>query len=147
MAWVHERIYAAGGGHIPQTWGAFAQATGITAVLHVSAERPARFQGPMPSSFLWLKADTEPLDAKIRRLAGEFVRQALEAGHKVLIHGQEGRHRVRWVYVAFRLCAGARVGQALREAAQKPWLGPYTTDRESWEAFHRLLRQEWVATN
>lgn len=140
MAWVHANIYAAGGEHIPRAWEAFAETTGITAVVHVAIEHPCRFQGPLPARFLWLRTDAEPIDQNLRRLAGEFVRRSLEAGHKVLLHGREGRHRVRWVYVAYRLCAGARLEQALREASEKPWLAPYRTDRASWESFHRELQ-------
>ncbi len=147
MAWVHASIYAAGGEHIPQAWEAFAETTGITAVVHVAAERPSRFQGPLPARFLWLKTAVEPLDQSLRRLAGEFVRQSLDAGHKVLLHGREGRHRVRWVFVAYRLCAGARLERALREAGEKPWLAPYDTDRASWETFHRQLQDSRPAAS
>jgi hypothetical protein len=35
MAWVEDRIYAAGGDHIPDTWGEFSGQAKITAVVHL----------------------------------------------------------------------------------------------------------------
>jgi hypothetical protein len=142
MTWVEEGIYAAGGDHIPQTWKDFAAQTGIRAVLHLSSTGPIPFAGTPPSRFLWLNLELElEADQEARRLAGEFVRDCRSQGQKVLLHCTHGRHRTRWTYVAYRLCMGHGLKGVLRDAAQKPWLGPYHTDRETWAAFRSYIRQ------
>jgi hypothetical protein len=35
---------------------------------------------------------------------------------------------------------GRRLSRVLREAAEKPWLAPYHTDRDMWEAFQEYLK-------
>jgi len=142
MTWVEDGIYAAGGDHIPQTWGAFAGQTGISAVLHLAHPAPSVFDGPPPARFLWLDLEHEQqAGEQERRLAGEFVRDSRAAGRSVLLHCPHGRHRTRWAYVAYRLCLGHGLKGVLRDAAQKPWLAPYHTDREAWAAFRSFLRQ------
>ncbi len=142
MTWVDERIYAGGGAHIPATWGAFARQTGISAVLHLNPARPEPFLGPPPQAFLWLDlADESQAGLDERWLAGRFLAAGIESGLRVLIHSGLGRHRVRWAYVAYRICVGRPVAAALRQAAQKPWLSPYRTDAAAWEAFARWARE------
>jgi hypothetical protein len=141
MTWVEDGVYAAGGEHIPATWGAFADQTGVTAVLHLSSSGPTPFLGIPPARFLWLDLELEEqADSKVRRLAGKFVRDSRAQGRRVLLHCTGGRHRTRWVYVAYRLCRGHGLKGVLRDAAQKPWLAPYHTDREAWIAFRNYLK-------
>jgi hypothetical protein len=142
MTWVENGIYAAGGDHIPQTWGAFADQTGITAVLHLSGSGPTTFAGRPAARFLWLGLEQEAeTDEQARRLAGEFVADCRAQGRRVLLHCTNSRHRTRWVYVAYRLCLGHGLKGVLRDAAQKPWLAPYLTDREAWVAFRSYMKQ------
>lgn len=141
MTWVHDQIFAAGGDHIPNTWGSFADQTGISVVIHLSGGKPANFNGPSPTGFLWLDIDEEtnaPVEARL--LAGRFLLECVEADQQVLIHSSQGRHRTRWVYVAFRLTSGARLRPTLRKAGEAPWMSPYTTDLDAWEAFEQALR-------
>lgn len=142
MTWVSEGIYAAGGEHIPKTWEAFSQQTGIRAVLHLSADRPQIFYGTTPANFLWLNiVDESQADLDARRLAGAYIRDCREAGQAVLLHSAEGRHRVRWAYVAHQLSLGRKITTVLREAAEKPWLAPYHTDQTLWQAFYTRIHE------
>ena len=142
MTWVEDRIYAAGGDHIPDTWGEFAEQTGITAVVHLRPGAPAVFRGPMPGSCLWLGiADESEAAADDRWLAGRFVVECLRAGHKVLLHSSLGRHRTRWVYVSWAIVEGRSAQAALRQAGDKPWLSPYHTSPETWDDFAREVRR------
>jgi hypothetical protein len=70
-----------------------------------------------------------------RCLAGRFIRSCLDREELVLLHSARGRHRTRWAFVAYCILSGVSVRAALRQAAEQPWLSPYHTDRESWEAF------------
>ncbi|MEE8121052.1 MAG: hypothetical protein V3T55_05955 [Anaerolineales bacterium] len=136
MAWVEESIYVAGGHHIPATWADFADSTGIGAILNLSTGGPTPFLGPTPRRFLWLRVEEEKTAGmKDRGLAAEFIQASLEAGEKVLLHSAKGRHRTRWAYVAYGLYVGRGLSRVLREAAEKPWLAPYHTDRDMWRAF------------
>jgi hypothetical protein len=140
MTWVADGIYAAGGEHIPATWDAFSLQTGIRAVLHLSPLQPLHFFGPVPDQFLWLDIEEESsADLDARQLAGEFILASQQAGQAVLLHSTQGRHRVRWAYVAHQLCAGRKLETVLREAAEKPWLAPYHTDLTLWQAFSARL--------
>lgn len=135
MSWVHDRIFAAGGFQIPQTWEAFQDQTGIDAVVHLSPGAPMHFAGPSPSAFLWLDiSDEDAADLEARRLAGGFVRDCLQDGRTVLLHSRLSRHRTRWVFVSFLLCSGASLSRALRAAEERPWLSPYHTDEARWQA-------------
>ncbi|MEW6568868.1 MAG: hypothetical protein AB1449_12020 [Chloroflexota bacterium] len=140
MTWVHDGIYAGGGDHIPVAWGSFADQTGIQAVVHLRRGAPAEFGGPPPAAFLWLNLDgEEEAGVEERWLAGNFVAEQLAAGRKVLLHSSRARHRTRWVYVAYQVCVGRQLRAALRQAAQRPWLSPYYTDRAVWEDFSRAV--------
>lgn len=142
MTWVEDRIYAAGGDHLPGVWAEFAAQTGITAVVHLRPGTPEVFRGPAPQAYLWLGIAEEAQAATADRwLAGLFVAECLRAGHKVLLHSSLGRHRTRWVYVAWAIVAGRPLQAALREAAAKPWLSPYHTSAETWEDFAREVRR------
>lgn len=142
MTWVEDRIYAAGGEHIPQTWAEFAHQTGIAAVLHLRPGAPASFQGPPPEAYLWLGLEDETEAGLAERwLAAAFVRDSLGAGRKVLIHSSLGRHRTRWIFVAWAIVDGRSTQTALRLAAARPWLSPYPTQPEAWEAFAREVRR------
>lgn len=135
-----DRIFAAGGDHIPAHWDEFAGQTGINAVLHLRPGRPAAFLGVPPESYLWIGVASETeADLEARWLAGRFVLAGLEGGGRILLHGSEGRHRVRWAYVAHLICAGRPVAVALHAAEIRPWLSPYPTDRWAWEDFARLV--------
>lgn len=141
MTWVHDRIYAGGGGHIPDDWEAFAEQTGISAVVHLAPGRPEAFRGRPPRAFLWLPiSDERDAGPEDRWLVGRFIDDCLEAGHKVLLHSSLGRHRARWAFVAYRIYAGRTAPAALREAAERPWLTPYLTDAAGWEAFAGEVR-------
>lgn len=141
MTWVEQSIYAAGGHHIPAVWTDFADSTGIGAILHLSGGGPELFLGPPPRRFLWLMVEEEKLAGlEDRWLAAEFIQNSLQAGEKVLLHSAEGRHRTRWAYVAYGLYMGRRLSRVLREAAEKPWLAPYHTDRDMWEAFQEYSK-------
>ena len=140
MSWVHDRIFAAGGFQIPETWAAFQDQTGVDAVVHLSPGSPMMFTGPAPAAFLWLDVEDEDgADLAARRLAGGFVLDCLKDGRTVLLHSRLSRHRTRWVYVAFLLAGGASVQRALRQAEERPWLSPYPTDESLWEALADAL--------
>jgi protein-tyrosine phosphatase len=142
VTWVEDRIYAAGGDHIPDTWGEFAEQTGITAVVHLRPGAPAVFRGPMPEACLWLGiADESEAAPDDRWLAGRFVVECLRAGQKVLLHSSLGRHRTRWVYVSWAIVEGRSAQAALRQAGGKPWLSPYHTSPETWDDFAREVRR------
>jgi hypothetical protein len=142
MTWVEEGIFAAGGDHIPHTWPEFTQQTGIQAVVHLAQARPARFEGRL-ARYLWLNVEREAeADIPTRELAAEFVRSCRESGLAVLLHCGSGRHRTRWIYVAYRLHTGASLRGVLRAAAEKPWMGPYHTDSGLWEAFCAHLQTQ-----
>jgi len=141
MTWVHDRIFAAGGNHIPTTWGDFADQTGVTAVLHLAPDKAASFQGPPPEAFLWLNVGEEAqISEGERHLVGRFLVDCLRAGKRVLLHSSLGRHRTRWAYVAYCISTGQSVRAALRQAAEQPWLSPYHTDVAAWEAFAGTIR-------
>jgi hypothetical protein len=136
VTWVHDRIFAGGGAHIPDRWDSFADETGITAIVHLSPGRPSRFRGRTPRAFLWLDVGDEPQAGFDERwLAGRFVETCLDDDLKVLLHSSLGRHRTRWAYVAYRIVAGRSAHAALREAGERPWLNPYPTDSAAWEDF------------
>ncbi len=136
LTWVDEGIFAGGGEQLPASWAGFAEQTGITAVVHLRPGRPAVFHGPMPERFLWLAvADETEAPGPDRLLAGEFVAGCLSEGRKVLLHSSLGRHRTRWVYVAYRILRGSSPQAAVRRASRQPWMSPYATDVTAWEAF------------
>jgi hypothetical protein len=140
MTWVHDGIFAAGGKHIPETWSEFADQTGVTAVLHLAPDRPTCFLGPPPEAFLWMDiADEMQADLDDRFLAAHFINDCLKAGHRVMIHSSLGRHRTRWVYVAFCILSGRSLRATLRRAAERPWLSPYHTDTGTWQAFGEIV--------
>ena len=142
MTWVHERIYAAGGGFVPESWGSFCDQTGIQAVLHLRPDAPVVFRGPCPRRFLWLDVEDErQADGVIRLLAAQFIADSLEGGQRVLLHSSLGRHRTRWAFVAYRIWSGRSVRAALREAEQKPWLAPYKTEVEAWRTFSKQIHR------
>ena len=141
MTWVHDRIFAAGGDHIPATWESFRTQTRITAVLNVNPGNPSQFVGAPPTRFLWLDVKQESeADIEARLLAGRFLQEAVQLGDRVLLHSGQGRHRTRWAFVAFLLCHGQTVATALRQAAETPWLAPYETDRDQWRALARYVK-------
>ncbi len=141
LTWVHERVFAAGGEQIPQTWDDFAEQTGVTAVLHLRPSRPTRFERRPPLSFLWLDlAEEAQAGMAERRLASRFIEDCLARGQSVLLHSSLGRHRTRWAYVAYAIRAGRAVRTALRQAAEAPWLAPYRTDEDAWERFAQIIR-------
>ena len=121
---------------MPAAWEEFAAQTGVSGVVHLRPVSPASFRGPPPARFLWLSVRQESDVADEERLlAGAFVSQCLAEGRRVLLHSSLGRHRTRWVYVAYRILAGSSVRAALRRASQRPWMDPYTTDEKAWTAF------------
>jgi hypothetical protein len=141
VTWVHDRIYAGGGAHIPDHWDEFAEQTGISAIVHLAPGRPATFRGRPPLAFLWLDlADETEAGPEERWLVGRFIDDCLEQGRKVLLHSSLGRHRARWAFVAYRILAGRTAPAALREAAERPWLTPYRTDPSVWEEFAGEVR-------
>lgn len=143
LAWVHEHIFAAGGAHIPAAWDEFSAQMGITAIVHLSHPDPLEFQGPAPGRLLWLDLEDEfEADVGMQALCGGFVHAAIEGGENVLLHSAHGRHRTRWVYVAYLIRAGKQVRAALRMAEQKPWQAPYHTDPEKWLRFQSYLRDQ-----
>lgn len=136
MTWVHERIFAAGGSHIPHTWAEFSDQTGVNAIVHLNPSAPLDFSGSPPEAFLWLSMQEETeADLSCRWLAGHFVQRQLREGRSVLLHCRAGRHRTRWVFVAYLLLQGKSWRAALRQAEQRPWLAPYHTDPAVWRAF------------
>jgi hypothetical protein len=136
LTWVDEGIYAGGGEQLPATWAGFAEQTGITAVVHLRPGRPAVFHGRAPERFLWLPlVDENEATGSDRLLAAAFVAGCLAEGRKVLLHSSLGRHRIRWVYVAYRILRGSSPQAALRRASRRPWMSPYATDLSAWEAF------------
>jgi hypothetical protein len=142
MTWVADGIYAAGGDHIPNTWDMFHRQTGIQTILHLSAGRPQIFKGPLPDAFLWLDVgDETEADIVTRQVAGEFIRACLMGGQAILLHSAQGRHRVRWAYVAHQLYEGRKLKTVLRDAAEKPWLAPYHTDERLWEEFYKGIHE------
>jgi hypothetical protein len=136
VTWVQDGIFAAGGEVLPGGWEDFAAQSGITAVLHLRPASPTPFLGRPPAAYLWLAVDDEgEAGVDERWLAGTFIEACLAEGRRVLLHATRGRHRTRWAYVAYRICAGSTPRRALRRAAQPPWMAPYSTDRDQWEAF------------
>lgn len=147
MTWVEDRIYAAGGDHIPRTWSEFAGQTGITAVVHLRPGAPDHFHGPVPDAYLWLGiADETEATPGDRWLVGRFVAECLRSGQKVLLHSSVGRHRTRWVYVSWAIVEGRSAQAALRQAGAKPWLSPYHTSPEVWDDFAREVRRSRRST-
>lgn len=143
MTWVEDQIYAAGGDHLPKAWADFTAQTGISTVVHQRSAAPAAFIGPAPQAFLWLDLTEEgQADLELRWQAGTFVHQQVQAGRRVLLHASQGRHRTRWIYVAYRLCSGQDLAKALHQAEKRPWLAPYHTDRRAWEAFVEHVQQQ-----
>lgn len=141
LTWVHDRIFAAGGDHIPRTWRSFADQTGIDAVLHMRPEHPAAFLGPPPAVFLWLDVEDESqVEMQERWLTGRFLETMLSQGRRVLLHSSLGRHRTRWVFVAFGIYSGRSVRAVLRQAAERPWLSPYHTDEAACQDFAEFVR-------
>ncbi len=140
MSWVTEQIFAAGGEMIPQDWARFQHETGICAVLHLNPCEPTPFVGPVPERFLWLDiAEEEQSGLAVRTQAAQFVFDAVQAGCRVLLHATQGMHRTRWVFVAFLILSGRRPAAAVRLAEELPWLAPYETDPDGWDAFYRSL--------
>jgi hypothetical protein len=136
VTWVEEGIFAGGGETLPAAWQDFAAQTGISGVVHLRPESPAAFLGPLPARFLWLSVrDESEASASERMLAGAFVLDCVAEGRRVLLHSSLGRHRTRWVYVAYRILAGSSIRSALRKASQRPWMDPYITDESAWKTF------------
>lgn len=118
-------------------------------MLHLQPQRPAVFLGGVPTSLLWLGIGSEAeADTAARWAAGRFVLECLEQGQSVLLHSGEGRHRVRWAYVAYLICSGKPTAAALRAAESPPWLAPYHTMASGWDSFAGFVRSraESVAT-
>ncbi len=142
LTWVHEGVFAAGGAHIPSTWAGFTDQTRISSIVHLNAGEPMEFAGPCPEAFLWLGVEREgEADLEDRWLVGRFIRRQIEAGRSVLLHGGAGRHRTRWAFTAFLLVQGSSLGAALRRVEKPPWLAPYHTDLEAWQAFVEWLER------
>lgn len=142
MAWVDERIFAGGGDHIPAAWTQFSSQMGIHTVVHLSHPTPLPFPGVPPTRFLWLDIEREEqADHDTRALCGQFVHTALTGGANVLLHSTHGRHRTRWIYVAYLIWAGRQVRAALRLAEEKPWQAPYHTDPAMWAEFKEYLAE------
>ena len=140
MTWVHDRIYAAGGAHIPGSWAEFSETTGINAILHLGIDRPQVFCGPTPAAFLWIQVEREQeADLATRLLAARFIDDSLREGRRVLLHGAAGRHRTRWAFIAYSVLAGKSLRVALRSGAERPWLAPYHTDQDVWEEYVKLV--------
>jgi len=141
LTWVHDRIFAAGGEHIPNTWGEFAEQTGVSAVLHMRPGSPAVFLGPPPEIFLWLDVEREEqVGLTERRVTGRFLTEMLAQDRRVLLHSSLGRHRTRWAFVAYCIQSGQSARAALRRAADRPWLSPYHTDEDAWQDFAQLMQ-------
>jgi hypothetical protein len=140
LAWVHEHIFASGGEQIPSTWVQFSTQLGIGAVIHLSHPEPMAFYGPVPERFLWLNIEEEQQAGHTaRELCGRFVQESISLGQNVLMHSSHGRHRTRWIFVAYLICTGKQVRAALTRAEEKPWQGPYHTDRAGWSEFKEFL--------
>lgn len=136
MTWVHDRIFAAGGSHIPEHWAEFVEQYGPTSILHLEPLHPLRFAGPVPHHLLWLALDhEEQADLATRQLAAQFISRVLDGGGQLLLHCRAGRHRTRWALVAYQIWSGKSVKAATRLAGENPWLGPYETDQSLWEQF------------
>ena len=143
LTWVHNNIYAGGGDHIPNDWAAFRDQTDISAILHLNPVEPVHFQGPSPLAYLWMNVDREvEVDQRKRWEAGSFIRSCVCANYRVLIHSSRGRHRVRWVYVAYLIVSGSSVKGAISEVEEKPWLSPYHTELGEWHKFHQNVKDQ-----
>ncbi len=141
LTWVHDQIYAAGGDHIPKDWAAFRDQTGISAILHLSPNVPATFQGPTPIAYLWMKVEREQqANLADRWAAGSFLQTCVAANRKVLIHSNSGRHRVRWIFVSYLIISGRTVKGSISEVEEKPWLSPYHTELEEWHTFFEYVK-------
>jgi hypothetical protein len=148
LTWVHQQIYAGGGDHIPIDWEAFRDQTGISAILHLNPVEPVIFQGPAPSAYLWMNIDHErEIDQNNRWQAGTFVQSCVSTDHRVLIHSGRGRHRVRWIYVAYLILSGSSIKGAISEVEEKPWLSPYHTDPREWQKFHQNVKSRSTRGN
>lgn len=149
MTWVHDRIFAAGGAHIPRHWDNFVHQYGPTAIVQLNQDGPTPFAGPPPPALLWLGVEREELASHAVRLtAAEFVGHAIQDGGQVLLHSPNGRHRTRWVYVAYLIWSGVSALTAIRRAGQAPWLSPYETDQDLWQDFQaRVHRRAEPASN
>lgn len=100
------------------------------------------FTGPLPQAFLWISVDREvETGFEDRWLAGRFLQREIRAGRSVLLHSGVGRHRTRWAFTAFLLLQGSSLSAALRRVERAPWLAPYHTDLEAWEAFSEWLER------
>jgi len=142
MTWVQDGIFAAGGEALVQGWEDFAAQTGVTAVLHLRPSAPMPFLGRPPTAYLWLGLDDEnEAGAEERWLVGSFIVACLAQGRRILLHASRGRHRTRWAYVAYRICAGSTPEAALHRAGEPPWMAPYHSDRHRWAEFAREVQQ------
>jgi hypothetical protein len=143
LAWVDSRIFAAGGDHIPKHWDEFAGQTGIEAVLHLQPGGPTAFSGGPPAQLLWLGIESEAdADMGARWAAGRFILESLDRGQRVLLHSSQGRHRVRWAFVAYLICSGKSAEAAVRAASAPPWLAPYRTRPAAWDHFAHFVRSQ-----
>jgi len=143
LAWVDSRIFAAGGDHIPKHWEEFAGQTGIEAVLHLQPGGPTAFSGGPPACFLWLGIGSEAdADTGARWAAGQFILTSMDRGQRVLLHSSQGRHRVRWAFVAYLICSGKTAAAAVRVAEAPPWLAPYRTRPAAWDLFADFVRSQ-----
>lgn len=142
MTWVHDQIYAAGGEHIPNNWQTFADQTGISAIIHLRNMAPVQFRGLRAQAFLWLNLDDESqATVNDRLLVAQFLEMCLQNELRVLLHSNHGRHRVRWIVVAYLILAGRSVRGAIREVEERPWLAPYHTQVDSWQSFFERVKK------
>jgi hypothetical protein len=143
LTWVHDQIYAAGGDHIPEVWASFVDQTGISAIVHLNSDAPAQFVGPLPNAFLWMRIGEEREAGISERLfAAQFIERCLQAGDKILLHSSEGRHRVRWLFVAFLILSGRGVRGTLSLVENRPWLSPYKTDLGIWNEYSEFVKMK-----
>jgi protein-tyrosine phosphatase len=126
MPWATDDIFVAGGDFVAEDWANFQSQTGISAIVTVDLDRPGEFKEPRPWAWLWLPVESEEhytLDQL--RLGAQFIRAALTAGRRVLLHGAQGAHRTRPLVAAHLIAQGKSVARVIKELEQKPWLPPY----------------------
>jgi hypothetical protein len=135
MTWVTEHVFVAGGEFVVEGWREFQSQTDVSAIITIADDGPGVFTDPRPWAWLWLPvADEGAYTLDTLALGVDFIRRALAAGRKVLLHGPRGLHRARPLAAAHLLATGRSLARVLREVERRPWLPPYHGDPD-------LLRQ------
>jgi hypothetical protein len=139
MTWATDHLFVAGGDYVSEYWTDFQDQSGVRAVVTVAPGPPPAYAEPAPWAALWLPlAEEGDYTLAHLSLGVQFIQAAIDAGHKVLLHGPHGVHRTRPLVAAHLVARGQSVARAIRAVEAKPWLPPYKGDAallEAWRAW------------